>query len=180
MRFNVAQQLIEGIGSRRIYDVQEVFTFDGGQQYPIKGTVDLLRTKRGILVRARLDTSAQGICSRCLEIFRYPVTLELEEEFIATAEADQGVLAESWETETPFIINEDQVLELGEAARQYQILAQPMKPLCRPNCAGLCPQCGANLNRGPCECPSTAFDPRWDALKDLIAKGKPLRQKGNG
>lgn len=182
MRFNVAQQLREGIGARRIYDVAEVLLSDGGQQYSAQGTVDLLRTKGGILVRAHLDTTAQQTCSRCLEAFQCVATIELEEEFLSPAEGEQAVAPESLEIETPFTIDEKQVLDLEEAMRQYQILAQPMKPLCQSNCAGLCPQCGANLNLGPCGCPATAVDPRWEALKGLTVEEKQPTpgQKGNG
>jgi len=46
-------------------------------------------------------------------------------------------------------------------------LAVPMKPLCRPDCRGLCPQCGVDLNRESCHCVTEALDPRWDALRAL-------------
>jgi len=52
-----------------------------------------------------------------------------------------------------FTINRYNTLDLTEAVRQRALLVIPMKPLCRQDCAGLCPDCGHNLNRGPCACP---------------------------
>jgi len=52
--------------------------------------------------------------------------------------------------------------------REQCYLSLPMKPLCRPDCRGLCPQCGTNLNRGACACRREWDDPRLTALKTLV------------
>ena len=57
--------------------------------------------------------------------------------------------------------------------REQFYLALPMKPLCREDCKGLCPQCGTNLNTGTCECRPEWEDPRLAALKALIQNGRP-------
>ena len=59
------------------------------------------------------------------------------------------------------------VIDLGEDVRQTLILAVPLKLLCRPECKGLCPQCGTNLNNETCSCTTVEADPRWDALRAL-------------
>ena len=66
-----------------------------------------------------------------------------------------------------FTIDEHNILDLGEAIRQYSVMATPAKPLCKEDCAGLCPTCGANLNNGTCGCPPQPVDHRWDALRKL-------------
>ena len=71
------------------------------------------------------------------------------------------------EEDTFFRIGGDHVLDLNEAVRQYTIVDQPMKPLCREDCCGLCHHCGANLNLEPCGCEEPATDPRWAALSGL-------------
>jgi uncharacterized protein len=58
------------------------------------------------------------------------------------------------------------VVDLAFALREELILAVPPFVECRPDCKGLCPRCGANLNDGPCDCPPRS-DPRWDALRGL-------------
>ena len=66
----------------------------------------------------------------------------------------------------------DHMLELSEAVRQIALLAVPMKPLCRLDCAGLCPYCGANLNRGKCQCASCSQKSPWVDLEKLITNQK--------
>jgi uncharacterized protein len=64
------------------------------------------------------------------------------------------------------------MLDLGELLREQFLLALPMKPLCDDGCRGLCPECGANLNRTPCGCAPTWEDPRLAALKGLLTRDK--------
>jgi uncharacterized protein len=63
--------------------------------------------------------------------------------------------------------------------RQYKIMALPMKPVCRKDCAGLCPQCGRNLNYATCDCQPAPPDARWAPLLALRTKSRPrARRKG--
>jgi uncharacterized protein len=71
------------------------------------------------------------------------------------------------EKEGAFTLDSRHILDLGEAIRQHAITNRPMKPLCRPDCRGLCPTCGANRNQQPCECKEASADPRWSALRQL-------------
>jgi uncharacterized metal-binding protein YceD (DUF177 family) len=66
-----------------------------------------------------------------------------------------------------FLIDEHHHLDLTEAVRQALVVEQPMAPLCRPDCAGLCPECGADLNAGPHSCAAEPEDSRWAALRAL-------------
>jgi uncharacterized protein len=59
------------------------------------------------------------------------------------------------------------VLDLGEMVREVLLIDAPAAPLCRPDCAGICPTCGKDLNEGPCDCPQPVADPRWSALDQL-------------
>ena len=58
-------------------------------------------------------------------------------------------------------------IDLGQMMREQFYLALPMKPLCMPNCKGLCPICGKNRNRETCSCESTWVDPRFEVLRNL-------------
>lgn len=58
-------------------------------------------------------------------------------------------------------------LDLRETLREILLLDQPMRLLCKDDCAGLCDLCGHNLNLGPCQCVRDNVDPRWQALKDI-------------
>ena len=58
-------------------------------------------------------------------------------------------------------------LDLRPAVREEWLLAAPAFVLCREDCKGLCPRCGADLNEGPCSCTKTEIDPRWASLAAL-------------
>lgn len=171
MEVNVAQLLKSSIGATREYDIDEDVRFTGeGSKHRIKGTLKLTRTQRGILVQARLVIQAELTCSRCLEAFRMPLSLDIEEEYIPTIDVITGLPVSKPEdeaAENAFLIDEHHVIDLTEAIRQYTLLAAPMKPLCREECAGLCPACGRNLNQGKCDCSREDSDPRWATLTKL-------------
>jgi uncharacterized protein len=163
---NVSQLLKSQVGTTREYEVDEQADIGDGQA-AVRGTVVLLRTGRGILVTGKMRTEIQPTCARCLGQFRQPRTLDLEEEYFPTIDVETGAPVPVPEDEPgAFTINQNNVLDLGEAVRQYAMLAVPMKPLCREDCAGLCPTCGTNLNIKSCDCPPSAIDPRLQKLVD--------------
>ncbi|HET7038871.1 MAG TPA: DUF177 domain-containing protein [Gemmatimonadales bacterium] len=103
----------------------------------------------------RIRTRVRAACRRCLEptevTLDQPVRLLFTEDDSAD---DPGVVV---------IPRNAADLDLTEAVREELILAAPEFPLCREDCKGLCPRCGADLNQGPCGCrPGTT--PRWKAL----------------
>lgn len=107
--------------------------------------------------KAALSTVLRIECRRCLEPVDVPLRQSLGLVFSAGDDAPEGDGVYVIPTRT-------QLLDLTEAIREEFHLAVPRFVECRPDCRGLCPRCGANLNNGPCGCePST--DPRWDALR---------------
>lgn len=68
-----------------------------------------------------------------------------------------------------FAIDEYHLLDLTEALRQYTIVAVPMKPLCKADCAGICPTCGTNLNESTCDCDKSLKDGRWGPLLERLS-----------
>ena len=169
MQINVSQLLKEPIGSVRDYQVSGIIDVTGdGNGRMVQGEVRLLRTNRGILVAGELQAEIELTCSRCLSLFSCPVRLNLEEEYIPTIDVVSGAPLPSSEEPGSFLIDEHHVIDLTEAIRQYALLAIPMKPLCREDCAGLCQDCGRSLNQGACGCPTRAIDPRWSELGKLL------------
>ena len=96
-------------------------------------------------------------CSRCLS----PVSVDRNE----TLSEVYGTEAELPEDVLPY---NGEYIDLTETIRETLILSEPMRVLCRPDCKGLCPQCGANLNDGPCSCPTDKIDPRLEVLAQLL------------
>jgi len=125
----------------------------------------------GYSLDARVAYSGQLECSRCLAAYPfqegeaftlllYPSSRRPTEEVELSA-GDLDVL-----------YYDDPVVPLSPIAEERVQMALPMKPLCRPDCRGLCPDCGKDLNslNGPCGCVRDTVDPRWDALKALREK----------
>ena len=174
MRFHVAQLLKESIGATRSYPVQEadVVVADDGARSRVEGNLKLLRTRLGVLVDATLRLRYPDVCSRCVIPIEVPVELHIEEEYQPTVDVVTGAASPRPEDPNTFLIDAQHVLDLTEAVRQYRVLAAPMQPLCQPDCAGLCPVCGQNLNEATCACPRNEYDPRWRTLATL-ARGEP-------
>jgi uncharacterized protein len=158
MRFNVAQLLKEPAGSSRSYRIEEqVGTNDINF---INGNVVLIHTNRGIFVKGKMNASVKVMCSRCLKPIDCEVNFDFEEEALPVS--SEGLSpADHCDSLT---IDEIHTIDLSEAVRQYIWLTIPAKPLCHPDCAGICPSCGKDLNKGHCQCPSNAVDPRWSKL----------------
>jgi uncharacterized protein len=167
MIIDVSQQLKEPLGSTRHYRINETSDCPDGEELSIQGEITLLRTDRSILMTGLVNTRIKAVCSRCLGDFDQPLTLNLEDEFVPVVELATGASLPELGEDGAFAINENQEIDLCEVVRQYALLALPMKPLCRKDCAGLCPSCGHNLKLGSCSCPP-AVDPRFAELAKLV------------
>ena len=166
MQINVSQLLKEPIGSTRNYQLAETADIAGSES-TVQGEIKLVHTDRGILVEGTLQGTIEVACSRCLSLFSHPLTKNIEEEYFSTTDVVTGAALPLPQEPEYFTIDEHYVLDLTEAICQHVMLAIPMKPLCREDCAGLCPNCGHNLNQGPCGCVSQGVEPRWSKLGKL-------------
>jgi len=172
MRFNVAQILKATAGASRRYELDEdISGIDDDLQIlsSLSGRVVFTHTLDGILVTGRLSTVLQVACPRCLEPYPLDVEIDLEEEFVPSVDIWVGAsLPISEQVDPGLVIGEHHVLDLSEVVRQYLVIAQTTSPPCRSDCAGLCSQCGQNLNLGQCECSEVTLDPRLAVLKELL------------
>jgi uncharacterized protein len=172
MQFNVAQLLREPVGSLRFFELDEPDIELGGEfpPQPIVGKVKLLRTADGILVRVDSDVVSQQECSRCLTEFTAQFHVRLEEEFFPFMDVLTGApLGLPPGTDrTAFRISAVHILDIHEPLRQYAAMALPIQPLCREDCAGLCPQCGVDRNTTSCQCEDSSIDARWGSLSALL------------
>lgn len=166
LQINVAQQLKSPIGTTKNYDVNEMMDITGDHSL-VQGKIRLMHTNRGILAQGTLNTEIELTCSRCLSLFPYPLTLNIEEEFLSTIDVASGAPLPLPDEPGYFTIDEYHIIDLTEAIRQYSLLAIPMKPLCREDCSGLYPTGGDNLNQTPSHDPSQSVDPRWSELAKL-------------
>ncbi len=172
MRYNVSQLLKDHIGATRHYSLHEDIADLDPSLKPLtdlNGSVDLIRTNEGILVRADSRTSVELTCSRCLTFFALPVRFKIEEEFHPTVDISTGArLPQPDDPDEATLIDAHHLLDLSEIVRQDLTLALPLVPLCRNDCKGLCPNCGKNWNEGACDCEEQELDPRFAVLKQLL------------
>lgn len=169
MLFNVSGLVQEGIGATRKDEVDGVLESDARAPEHVTGTVQLLATGAGVLVRARLRLVEPEVCSRCLNPLEETLPIEFEEEFQATVDVRSGRPLQREQDDEAFTIDENHLLDLTEAIRQYREASAVMQPLCRPDCRGLCPRCGHDLNTGDCACSAAPVDNRWSGLAGLLS-----------
>jgi uncharacterized protein len=169
LTFALSGFLAEPPGSRRDYAVEGVRMAPIGDLevvQPVHGAVHLLRTNRGIVVDARLDTAVAGECVRCLRPVVTPVSVRIDEEVLPTIDIASGqpVAAEEGEDpETPRLTDHHE-LELRPLLAEGISLEEPVAPLCEPDCPGLCPECGQRLVPGHAH-QDAEIDPRLEALR---------------
>jgi uncharacterized protein len=154
--------LTAGEGRHFQIDVDlDAFGF-GGERYEVAPAtvpvrLDLARMLHGgWSLRLRFTADIAGPCMRCLAAAAPPVEVDAREIHQPGADTD--------ELESPYIVDDE--LLLSGWAHDALALALPTQILCRPDCAGLCPECGEDLNRHPHE-HERAPDPRWAKLGDL-------------
>ena len=166
MVMNVAQLLMEPSGSRREYQLDErISLFDDAEEQQVTGRVTLLKTDQSVWVSAELTSNIECECGRCLTLFSQPIRMGLEEEFFPVLNQATGAREKLLSDGGEYLyIDETHTLDLSGTLREYALMVVPMKPLCKPGCAGLCPRCGANRNESSCVCDELPRDPRWNAL----------------
>jgi uncharacterized protein len=135
----------------------------GGQRYvPVpeepEATLTLSRLTSGLMLELEFEVRVGGPCMRCLADAGVTVAAQ-GREYQATSPG------EAEELQTPYLV--DDRLDLSSWARDIVALALPDKILCRPDCAGLCPVCGRDLNREPHVHEEETTDPRWAELEKL-------------
>ena len=172
MRINVLNELRQPIGSVTVYDLEEpALRLEDTDVSSMSGTLTLVRTNRGLLATLRATARVSALCARCLTETDCAVAAEFEEEFIPVLDANTARWTRLSNDDDGFRIGPDFMLDLGEPLRQYMLMLEPQKPLCRPDCAGLCLTCGADLNIVSCGC-TPMSDERWGVLAGLDASKK--------
>ncbi len=161
LRLNVGFLLKEGIGYSREFTFDEpvVQIADDLTVHNLGGRLTLTRTPQGLYAQGKLTASVDSECSRCLDHYDQAVSVRLGELYHYPPESAPP---------DSLTIADDVHLDLTPVVREDFLLSIPMHTLCRPDCKGLCPQCGANWNEGPCDCREETIDPRLAPLAALL------------
>jgi uncharacterized protein len=163
LRINISN-LSEGTHERTLEASPKEIGLDNRFSKTVHLEVGLEKTSRQLYVRVQLRTGGVFTCDRCLDDFDNTITSSYSVIYVT----DGRAAAERDAAEVQVIPPDAGYIDLGEDVRQYAILALPQKMLCREECAGLCPLCGANLNRGTCDCRPGEVDARWSDLRRLL------------
>jgi uncharacterized protein len=166
--YPLAGLLAEPIGTERRYDIHGAtltLPDDLHLAEPIDGTLRVARTNRGVFVEARLETAIDGACSRCLRDIDIPTTVQIREEVLPSVDVASGhALDTSAEPDVARLTDHNE-LDLGALVADAISLAEPIAPLCEPDCPGLCVTCGARLGPGHEAHLEDDLDPRFAALQ---------------
>lgn len=159
LKLNVGFLLNDGPGHSHetTFDVPAVRVADDLHLDYLRGPLRLSRTKEGILIQGQLHAGLQGECRRCLTPVPLDLIINLEELFAYPVSG-----------QAEFGIGEDGILDLAPLLRAETLILASQDVLCRPDCKGLCLECGANRNEESCTCDDASIDPRLAKLKELL------------
>jgi uncharacterized protein len=127
----------------------------------LEATATVWKVGQSIMVKGSLRVLLRLQCVRCLEDFSYPLSSTFEVALFPAKEASLEEEVELGEDEMESNFYEGGEIHLSEIACEQIFLEIPYQPLCHEDCKGLCPVCGKDLNRAPCDCrreePKTGF-----------------------
>lgn len=160
LRFNFGFFLEAALGTSRTIELNyPTIQVEDLTLSPLAGTFIATRTSEGVYLSGTLNSTLVGECVRCLEAATIPIALKLDDLFYypphTTPEGD-------------YFIGDDGFIDLAPLVRELTVLETPIQPICRPDCQGLCMECGQNLNEADCDCEPDNVDPRLEALQQLL------------
>ncbi len=128
------------------------------------------KSENDVYVKGTLRGAITSECSRCLTSFIMPVEMKMSVLYVPERDLAAREEEAVEEPETDLSFYKEDAIDLLHEARELLIVNLPLKPVCRQDCKGLCPQCGADLSVAPCGCELHAISSPFEKLKDL--KGK--------
>lgn len=137
----------------------------------VRGRVNVWDNGGMIIVDGELAVDLRLTCSRCLSHFRYPISQHFRSIYSPFYETCREEDMELKPYDMDVSIYNGVELDLDNVLYEQVFLGIPAQALCSPNCKGLCPSCGANLNEGPCNCNMEIHPSPFNVLKKLKLKG---------
>ena len=162
LRFNFGFLLEASLGTSRTYelDYPTIRVAPDVTLNPLQGNLTATRTSEGVYVSGTLNSKVAVECVRCLETADQPITIQIDELYYYPPH-QAPPLALTFDGDTGFI-------DLAPLVRELSLLDVPVNPICRPDCLGLCIECGQNLNEGDCGCHTEDIDPRLAAFRQFL------------
>ena len=173
--FNVVGLLREPAGVVREYRLRDRYISlapDVELAGPINANVRLQRTNRGILVRGEAEGDLRRTCGRCLEPYVEPAGIQISEEYLPTVDPETGTALPELGEEGARAIDAHHEVDLTPILREEFALTEPMHPLCRPDCPGLCAECGERLDAEHGGHAAEEVDPRLAGLARFLERDR--------
>ena len=162
-RLNVGFIVHEEVGYKHefSFDYDKIQISDDLELRNFEGIVTIGRTPQGLIVQAEFSAETTLECGRCLNEFEQELNWEFTELF---------AFNEKSVSESDLLLPKDQQIDLQPLIREYALLEIPTKPVCKPNCKGLCAVCGEDLNKRDCGHKDIVDESPFSALKDLLGE----------
>ena len=168
LKIPLAGFLAEAAGSIRRFELEPTtVTLDDDLALagPISGAFEVSRTNRGVYVSGDLRTALAMECARCLGPATVPLDVAIREEVLPRIDVATGAILDASVEPNVARLTDHHELDLEPLLREGISLTAPIAPLCRPDCPGLCPECGARLADGHDAHDIDDIDPRLAALR---------------
>ena len=161
LRLNVGFLIGSSVGTSRdfFFDLPKTFIEPDLYLNSLSGIARITRTAQGLLAQVKMNASLHTECARCLTELEQSLNINFTELY---AFSSRSV------SESGLIMPEDGHLNLAPLVREYVLLEIPINPICRPDCQGLCPECGEVLTDGHHHHEENSIDPRLALLKELL------------
>ncbi|MCR5321796.1 MAG: DUF177 domain-containing protein [Lachnospiraceae bacterium] len=158
-------------GSTKGFEIpveMDLFAYDGSEYSFISKEPVMIKLNKvspnTLRFLAQTHCVLSAVCSRCLEPVELPFDINVDDELII---ADNGRACTRDDDEKLSYV-EDYELDVDNFIKEELMIRFPLKVLCSEECKGICPKCGANLNKGECGCDRTVLDPRMAKIRDLF------------
>ena len=137
---------------------------------PLHAVLKLSTTGSEVQVNGMLEGDVELLCSRCLNAYTMKVCSQVNVVYEPSYTVNKEERHKLKSDELDIGFYKDDTLDTDEVLTEQLLLNIPMKPLCSPECKGLCPKCGADLNVSGCKCSGSEIDPRLKVLEQLLKK----------
>lgn len=127
----------------------------------------ITRTEHEVVVEGEFAAVAEVECDRCLRPVKLPISSNFRLEYVTPETYMSFETVELAQEDLALSTFDGEVIDVDDIVREQVLLAIPTQAICRENCKGFCPVCGADRNITDCNCSATEIDPRWSGLRDL-------------
>lgn len=163
LRLNVGFLINLSVGESRdfLFDIPNIHLDPDVDPGDLTGVAHIARTSQGLLVQVKMQATLLTECVRCLTNIQHPLNIDFTELYFFSRDSV---------TDSDLLLPEDAHIDLSPLVREYMLLDIPISPLCNPDCKGLCPICGQNLDDSKCNHEIDTIDSRLAILQTLIEK----------